>query len=116
MTAEPGSTGCFPNEPDLSSGQDRFRVNTIQYNDNAPTILDNNYINVIYQNDKNQFSIKEQSFEMKGEIMLRILYDARKNQSMVIRKDSSDVKTQDLTDGLLLLKLLTSNGSLQTQY
>ncbi len=96
--------------------QDRFRVYSLQYNNDSPIVLENNHFNVSYQGKKGKLNVKEQNFEVKGEIKIRIQYNAKKNQSTIILKIAQGEKVKEIIPGLLLLKLITGNGQLYPQF
>lgn len=96
--------------------QDKFRIYSIQYNNDPAQILENNHFNATYQGKKDKFNIKEQNFELKGEIKIRIQYDSKKNKSIIIIKEPKEEKIKEIKDGLILLKLITNRGKLEVIY
>lgn len=88
----------------------------MQYNNDPAQILENNHFNVSYQGKKDKLNIKEQNFEIKGEIKIRIQYDSKKNTSTIIIKKPKEEKIKEVKDGLILLKLITNKGSLEAVY
>ena len=96
--------------------QDRFRIYSIQYDNDLPVILGNNHFNVIYSGKKERINVREQNFELKGNIKIRIQYNAKKNKSTIIVKENGQEKTKEIKNGLIYLNLVTDNGELKTSY
>ena len=96
--------------------QDRFRIYSVQYNADAPIVLDNNHFNVTYNGKKERMNIKEQNFELKSEVKIRIQYDVKKNKSTIIVNESKQEKVKEVRSGLTILELDTNKGELETSY
>ncbi|MBI4036507.1 hypothetical protein HY386_01340 [Candidatus Daviesbacteria bacterium] len=96
--------------------QDRFRIYSLQYNNNPVQVLENNHFNVTYQGKKSKINVKEQSFEQKGEIKIRIRYDVKKDKSTIIMKEPKEEKVKEVKDGLVILQLNTNYGNLEATY
>lgn len=96
--------------------QDRFKIYSIQYNNDSPVILNNNYFNVSYNGRKDKLNVKEQNFELKGEVKIRIQYDSKKNKSTIIVKEPKEEKIKEVKNGLVILKVITNKGKLTAQY
>lgn len=95
---------------------DRFRIYSIQYNSDPLIILASNYFNVTYNGKKQRANVREQNFEIKKEVGIRIQYDAKKNKSTVIVKENKKERIKEIKSGLVLLQLLTNKGQLTTTY
>lgn len=96
--------------------KDRFRIYSMQYNGDDPIVLDNNHFNVTYQGKKDKLNIKEQNYELKGEVKIRIQYDIKKNKSTIILKEPKGEKLKAVIEGLIILELNTDNGQLRTYF
>jgi triacylglycerol esterase/lipase EstA (alpha/beta hydrolase family) len=96
--------------------QDRFRVYSVQYNNDSAKVLSNNYFNVIYNGKRQRVNVKEQNFELKKEVRIRIQYDAKKNKSTIIVKENKKERVREVKKGLVYLNLLTDNGQLKARY
>ncbi|MDO8639155.1 MAG: hypothetical protein Q7R43_06275, partial [Candidatus Daviesbacteria bacterium] len=75
-----------------------------------------NYFNVTYQGKKSKINIKEQNFELKGEVKIRIQYNQKKNKSTIIVKEPKEEKVKEIKDGLVILNLSTNHGNLEVSY
>ncbi|MBI4089223.1 MAG: hypothetical protein HY424_00790 [Candidatus Levybacteria bacterium] len=60
--------------------------------------------------------MREQNFELKGIVRIRIRYDAKENKSTIIVRESRGEKVKEVRSGLALLQLLTNKGQLTTTY
>jgi len=96
--------------------KDKLRLYSVQYNDNPPQVLENNHFNVNYQGKKDKINVKEQNFELKGEVKIRIKYNSKKNESAIIVKEPKEEKVKEIRNGLVILQLLTNEGQLKTSY
>ncbi len=96
--------------------QDRFRIYSVQYNNDPIKILANNHFNVTYSGKKQRTNLKEQNFELKGEVKIRIQYNIKKNKSTIIVRENKQERVKGIRNGLVLLQLLTSRGQLKTSY
>lgn len=97
-------------------GKDRFRIYSLQYNNDPPIILPDNHFNVDYQGKKDPSNVKEQNFEIRGEIKIRIKYDSKRNQSTIVTREAGEEKQKEVKDGLVLLQLTTNQGNLEFSY
>jgi len=61
-------------------------------------------------------NIKEQNFEQKGEIKIRIRYDVKRDKSTIIVKEPKEEKIKEVRDGLVILILNTNNRTLEATY
>lgn len=96
--------------------RDRFRIHSIKYDNQQAVILPNNYFNVTYKGKKDKLNIDEQNFELKEEVKIRIQYNQKKNQSTIIVKEPREERVKEIRQGLVLLRLLTNKGQLETSY
>jgi len=96
--------------------QDRFRIYSIQYNNDPIKVLANNYFTVTYNGKRQRSNVKEQNFELRGEVRIRIQYDVKKNKSTIIVKENKKERVKEVRSGLVLLQLLTNKGQLKTSY
>ena len=96
--------------------QDRFRIYSLEYNSDQPIILPSNHFNVNYQGKKSALNVKEQNFELKGEIKIKIKYDSKKNQSIITTRVNGQEKIKEIKEGLILLQLSTEKGTLKYSY
>ena len=60
--------------------------------------------------------MKEENFELKGEIKIRVQYDAKKDQSTISIREPYTEKVKEIRNGLVLLLLTTENGQLKYSY
>ncbi|MBI4089568.1 MAG: hypothetical protein HY424_02565 [Candidatus Levybacteria bacterium] len=95
---------------------DRFRIYSVQYNNDPIKILASNYFNVVYSGSKQRSNVREQNFELKGIVRIRIRYDAKENKSTIIVREMILEKVKEVRNGLMLLQLLTNKGQLTTTY
>lgn len=96
--------------------KDRFRIHSIKYNEGNPIDLPNNYFNVSYNGKKDKLNVKEQNFELKGEIKIRIQYNQKKNKSIIIIREPKEEKIKEVKEGLIILQLLSNKGKLEAKY
>jgi len=96
--------------------QDRFKIYSLQYNDGPIKVLADNYFNVTYSGKRQRSNVKEQNFEFKGKVRIRIQYDAKKNKSTIIVGENKDERVREIRNGLVYLNLLTDKGQLKTSY
>ena len=73
-------------------------------------------LQVTYQDKKSKINVKEQNFEQKGEIKIRIRYDVKKDKSTIITKEPKEEKIKEVKDGQVILKLNTNHGKLEAIY
>lgn len=93
--------------------KDRFQIYSLKYNSSQPILLKNNHYRVKYSKDK--LLIREQNFEIKNEMKIKIQYDQRTNKSTISRKEGRE-KMKEIKDGLIVLQLVTNQGVLQYNY
>lgn len=96
--------------------QDRFSIFALTYNADSPIKEPANHFNVSYQGKKDKLNVKEQNFELKNDVKIRINYDNKKNKSTIITRELGSERTKEIKDGLILLNLLTNKGVLETSY
>ncbi len=96
--------------------QDKFRIYSLQYNNDPVQILDSNHFNVSYQGKKSKINVKEQNFELKGEIKIRIKYDVKKDKSTIMIKEPKEEKIKEVKNGLVILQLTSNHGILEATY
>ena len=96
--------------------QDRFMIYSLQYNNNPQLILENNHFNVTYQGKKGKLNIKEQNYELKNEVKIRIQYNQKNNQSTIIIREPKQEKVKEIKNGLVILYLNTNRGQLEASY
>jgi len=99
-----------------NSKQDRFRIYSVQYNNGPIKILESNHFNVTYSGKRNKLNVKEQNFELKGEVKIRIQYDAKRNKSTVIVRETKQERVKEVRNGLTILELDTNKGKLEISY
>lgn len=97
-------------------GKDRFEIHSLQYNNNSLVTQSDNRFNVDYRAKEEESDVKEQNFEIKGEIKIRIKYDARRNLSIISTREAGQEKQKEIKDGLVLLQLITNQGNLEYGY
>jgi hypothetical protein len=95
---------------------DRFRIYSIQYNNDPLIKLADNHFNVTYNGKKSRINVKEQNFEFKGEVKIRVQYDAKKNKSTIVVSENKKERIKEIRNGLVYLNLLTNKGQLKTSY
>ncbi|MDO8487414.1 MAG: M23 family metallopeptidase [Candidatus Curtissbacteria bacterium] len=96
--------------------QDRFKIFSAQYNNDPPILEPSNHFNVLYQGKKDKLNVKEQNFEIKDEVKIRIQYNQKKNQSTIITKQNGQERIKEIKPGLVLLQLTTNKGNLEYSY
>jgi pimeloyl-ACP methyl ester carboxylesterase len=96
--------------------QDRFKIYSLQYNDGPIKILADNYFNITYNGKRQKQNVKEQNFESRGIVRIRIQYDAKKNKSTIIIREDRKERIKEIRNGLVYLNLLTDKGQLRTSY
>ncbi len=96
--------------------KDTLSIYSIAYNQETSTQQPDNYYTVTYKGKKNKLKIDEQNFAVKGEVKIKIKYDASKNQSSIITKKTGEGKIKEIKNGLVLLQLATENGKLKYNY
>lgn len=96
--------------------KDKFRIYSLQYDSQPVSILENNYFNIFFQDKKEKLNIKEQIFYLKDEIKIKIQYDVKKDQSVIIERENKEEKIKEVRDGLIILKLNTNHGQLEVKY
>lgn len=116
ITDEAGNTLKLDVRERDKEKQDRFRIYFIQYNDGPVQVLENNHFNVNYQGKKDRLNVKEQNFELKGEIRIRIKYDSKNDKSTIVVKEPKGEKVKEVKNGLIILKLNTNHGTLEAIY
>ncbi|MDO8570639.1 MAG: hypothetical protein Q7R97_03585 [Candidatus Daviesbacteria bacterium] len=116
ITDEAGNTLRIDVRERDKEKQDRFRIYSLQYNNNPKQILENNHFNVTYQGKKSKINVKEQNFEQKDEIKIRIQYDLKRNKSTIIVKEPKQERIKEIKTGLVILQLTTNKGILETTY
>lgn len=92
---------------------DRFKVNSLQYNNDTELNEPINHVNVIYQGKNDVLNVREQNFEVKGDVKIRIKYDPKTNTSTIITKEFGEEKVKETKAGLILLQLVTNQGNLE---
>ena len=97
-------------------GKDTFSVYSIQYNQLDPDVQPKNIYKVTYKDDNTAFNVTEESFSMNDQIKLRIRYDSNKDQSTVFTKVDGTELQKEIKNGLVLLQLITDNGTLKYTY
>lgn len=116
ITDEAGNTLIIEIRDRDKIKQDRFKIYSLQYNNNPKLILDDNYFNVSYTGKKTRLNINEQNFELKGEIKIRIQYDAKNNKSTIIVTQQKQERIKEIKSGLIFLNLNTNKGQLEATY
>lgn len=116
ITDEAGNTLKLDVRERENEKHDRFRIYSMQYNNDPVKILASNYFSVTYNGKRQRTNVKEQNFELKREVKIRIQYDAKKNKSTIIIKENKKEKVKEIKNGLVFLQLLTSKGQLTTIY
>jgi hypothetical protein len=96
--------------------RDRFRIFSLTYTDGSPIVLSDNQYNVSYHGKKDALNVREQNFEMRGEVRIRIKYDRKSDKSTITIRESGSEKVKEVREGLALLQLLTSGGNLEAKY
>ena len=96
--------------------QDRFKIYSLQYNQNSLVELVDNHYSVKYEGKKDKLNVREQNFEIDGEVKIRINYDRKKDQSTITTKEAGVEKVKEIKSGLILLLLNTNNGNLEYGY
>ena len=96
--------------------KDAFRMHSLRYNQDMPIDQPNNRYRVSYNGKKDELIVKEQNFELKGEVKIRIQYDASNNESTIVTKESGEEKVKEIQPGLILLLLSTENGAIKYSY
>ena len=96
--------------------RDSFKIYSLQYNDSSSVIQPDNDFNVDYQTKKDKSNVKEQKFEVKREVQIRIKYDPKRNQSEITTRETGEEKLKEVKDGLILLQLKTNQGNLEYSY
>lgn len=96
--------------------QDRFGIFAVTYNDGPPIIEPDNHYNVFYQGKKDKFYVKEQNFEIKNEVKIRIQYNRETDTSTITARELGSEKVKETRSGLVLLQLLTNGGNLDVGY
>ena len=86
------------------------------YNQDLEVTPSDNHYNVFYQGRKDKLNVKEQNFEIDGEVRIRIKYDRKKDQSTIITKEAGMEKVKEIKSGLILLLLNTNSGNLEYGY
>lgn len=96
--------------------KDVFRIHSLQYNQTqAVELPDNRYI-VSYKGKREKRNVEEQKFEIEKEIKIKIKYDSKENKSTIITREPKEEKVKEVRDGLILLQLVTENGTLKYSY
>ena len=96
--------------------RDRFEIFSLTYNQDLEVTTSDNHYNVFYQGRKDKLNVKEQNFEIDGEVRIRIKYDRKKDQSTIITKEAGMEKVKEIKSGLILLLLNTNSGNLEYGY
>ena len=98
------------------NAKDVFSIYALKYNEDSPVVLEKNLFSVSYQGKKQKSNVKEQNFSLKGDVKIRIQYNAKKNQSTIITKETAMEKVKEVKEGLSLLQLVTNKGELEYSY
>ena len=96
--------------------KDKFKIYSLQYNQDPPIEQPDNHYNVKYKEKKDKLSVSEQNFEIEGEVKIKIKYDSKKNQSTITIRTDGEEKTKEIRDGLILLQITTEKGTLKYSY
>ena len=78
--------------------------------------MEDNHFNITYHGKRDKLNVREQNFEINGEVKIRIQYNAKKNQSTIITREGKNEKLKEVKDGLIFLQARTNQGSLQYSY
>jgi murein DD-endopeptidase MepM/ murein hydrolase activator NlpD len=97
---------------------DTFAIESLQYNDDEIVKFDKNLFVVTFVLDKETQSLKHlsQIWFDKGDTRLSVYYDAKRNESIIFRKDYKEKMQRETKDGFVLLYVGTDSGSLEYGY
>ena len=94
---------------------DKFSIYSLKYNEKLIT-LENNNFGLSYKGKGQSLYLSKQSFKIKDNIDLEVVYDPEINKSEIDIKKEGQPRIQETKAGLVLLQLLTNKGKLEYSY
>lgn len=96
----------------------RIVIESMQYNDGPLTNIDPTSLFVAYNLDNKSPDLKRltQTFMVRGETRVSLVYSAKINKTDVITKIKGQDRVKEELDGIRILKLTTENGKLNYSY
>jgi len=93
-------------------------IATLSYNNGPPTEFDRNRLFIEFNLDKKEDDLKTliQSWFVKGDIKIRIVYKKKTNQSTIFIKEQRQERQKETKEGLILLQIRTNQGKLEYSY
>lgn len=97
---------------------DTFSIEAMQYNSGEPFKFNKNLFSTAFSLDKKSHKLNRliQSWFDKGETLLSIIYDAKKDKSTIYHKKPGEKLKKETKPGIVLLYLKTNNGNLEYGY
>lgn len=92
-------------------------IRSIQYNADPVINLDRNiFFNLVLTDKSNKVRQLDQYFSMKGDKKIFTSYSSQENETKIFTKNLGNGYTQESKSGVVLLKLLTKNGNILSEY
>ncbi|MEX2028378.1 MAG: peptidoglycan DD-metalloendopeptidase family protein [Candidatus Curtissbacteria bacterium] len=95
---------------------DKFRVFSVQYNNNASIKEPENHFSVSFQKKQGKSIINEQNLEIESKVEIKIKYDQKKNLSTISVERPGHKEVKEIKTGLVLLQLTTNKGNIEYSY
>ena len=97
---------------------DSFSIENMSYNDGETFVFNKNLYLNYFSLDKRSQDLNQlwQSWFDKGETLLTIIYNSKKGESQIFKKNPGEKLIKEIEPGLVLLYLQTDNGNLEFGY
>lgn len=91
-------------------------LDSLQYNDNSPILLDRNVFFTLISASKGTIKKVDQYFQLKGDKVIVFNYSNPNNKTKIFTLQKGKRVLKETRDGIVLLKLSTENGTLKYNY
>jgi len=96
----------------------KITIESLQYNEGSLINVGPTKLLINYNLDNNSAELRKliQTFEIKGELKIKLVYSSKADKTQVITKVKGQEKVKEELSGIRILKLTTENGTLNYSY